>query len=231
MTGIPVTARRVLLVVVAAVLAAFGGCILSDQVTTLTIRGDGSADWVRFLSNIRSTEAGEKGERELRQFIEDFDARRDDEMRRIIRAGGEIVEARWLRREKPLANVVVARLPDAASLERFGTMTDEQGTEVVRTRFTKKDSRRRLAFVVAVTDNLRPSEPGHSTIRAFRQDQADSIGETRVAVVGGRIVDARGFTVARDRRSALLEPVEIRELLRDAGESLELFLEWEIDAE
>lgn len=38
------------------------GCIVSDELTTLTIRPDGSADWIRFQSHIRSTIKGENGQ-------------------------------------------------------------------------------------------------------------------------------------------------------------------------
>ena len=60
---------------VLAALVLAGGCIISDELTTITILPDGSADWVRFQSNIRSTESGLKGKQELQKFANDFDAR------------------------------------------------------------------------------------------------------------------------------------------------------------
>jgi hypothetical protein len=47
-------------------------------------------------------------------------------------------------------------------------------------------------------------------------------------VAGGKIVASRGFTLADDKQSALLSLHDIQELLRDAKEPVELFLEWEL---
>ena len=56
---------------------------------------------------------------------------------------------------------------------------------------------------------------------------ADGISETRVAVTSGSITTARGFTVARDKQSALLNTSAINEVLRTGGKA-ELYLEWEV---
>lgn len=53
--------KTALLSTAAATIILIVGCIVSDELTTITIQPDGSADWIRFHSNIRSTEKGEKG--------------------------------------------------------------------------------------------------------------------------------------------------------------------------
>ena len=53
--------KTALLSTAAARIILIAGYIVSDELTTITIQPDGSADWVRFQSNIRSTEKGEKG--------------------------------------------------------------------------------------------------------------------------------------------------------------------------
>ncbi len=55
---------------VVIVLVVIAGCIVSDELTTLTIQPDGSADWIKFQSNIRSTEQGAKGAQELAKFAD-----------------------------------------------------------------------------------------------------------------------------------------------------------------
>jgi hypothetical protein len=75
--------KRRLLQIAAAALCLGTSCIVSDQLTTFTILPDGSADWVRFQSNIRSTEKGDKGAEELKRFVEEFTAQQDEDCMRI----------------------------------------------------------------------------------------------------------------------------------------------------
>src|SRR5262245_49307997 len=126
-TGESRTMTRRALLAAAAILCLLSSCIVSDQLETLTIRPDGSADWVRIQSNIHSGEKGQKAVEELKAFIESFEARRDPDLVRLREAGGEVLEARLLRREEPCATLVTARLPDARALEAFCTLKDDQG--------------------------------------------------------------------------------------------------------
>lgn len=216
-----------------AILAALsvvlaGGCIVSDHVATIVLQADGSAEWMRYLSNIRSTEAGAKGAEELRQFVAEFDARRDGDLQRVVEAGGEIVEARWLRREEPYASIAVARFPGASSMLNFFTIRGEKGEVVAAPRFILNGTRRKLSIEIPIPKDAAAGESAQPTLQTLRQEQASGISETRVIVAAGRIVDSQGFTVAADRRSALLEPAKVRELLQSRPEKLVLFLEWEL---
>lgn len=217
--------------ITAVTLALIAGCIVSDEVSTLTIRPDGSADWIKFRSNIRSTEAGEKGAEELRKFIEAFEAHEDPDYRRIAEVGGEVVESRWLREDEPCSTVLVARLPGPKVLEDFCTIRGGEDEFTTRARFTSEGRRRRLSIVVSVPVGRRGETAEPRTALQLRQEQASGISETRVAVVGGEITGARGFTLARDRRSALLEPDVIRRLTGAGDDEVELFLEWELTSD
>ncbi len=214
-------------ITVAASIALLGGCIVSDQITTIIIRPDGSADLIMVQSNIHSSEEGEKGAQELKRFVEEFDAHQDAEEQRIKRAGGTVVEARWLRREEPFANVLVAKLPGASALEAFCTIKEENGGTTLQSRFTASGKRRKFSAAVSLPKDEKPGE-ARSTIRALREAQASGLSETRFVVPGGLIVDSRGFTVAADKRSALLEPDQILEMLKEARGKVEIFLEWEL---
>lgn len=121
--------------------ALVGGCIVSDQFTTITIHPDGSADLTRFQTDIHPSATGANAEEELRRFVADFDARHDPDLLRIEESGGEIIESRWVRQEVPSSTVVAARLPDVAALEKFCTLRGELGETLVEGRFTQDDHR------------------------------------------------------------------------------------------
>jgi hypothetical protein len=211
-----------------ATLSLLGGCIVSDEITTLTILPDGSASWVKFQSNIHSSETGAKGAEELKRFVEEFEAHKDTDYQNIRRAGGEVLEARWVRREEPYAKLMVARLPSASSLRDFCTIKGEKGEVIAQPRFTQSGKRRRFSVEIQASKDERPAEAKRPTTHELRQAEANGISETRIAVAGGQIVASRGFTVAADKRSALLEPVEIQGLLEAGREKVELFLEWDL---
>jgi hypothetical protein len=219
-----------LLVTAAVTLVIIAGCIVSDQVTTITVQPDGSADWVKFQSNIRSTEKGAKGAEELRRFVEEFDAHKDSDYVHITQSGGEVIETCWVRREEPYASLFTARFPNWTALQNFATLKNEKGEVVAQAQFTQNGNRRRLSLVVLVPKDETPTEQAKPTIQ-LRQEQANGISETRVVVAGGRIIASQGFTVASDHRSALLDPAKIRELVQSASDRVELFLEWELSGE
>ena len=70
-----------------------GGCVVGDQLTTITIHPDGSADLVEFRSKSHSTEKGDKAAKELAHYKASFETRADGDFARIREAGGEAVEA------------------------------------------------------------------------------------------------------------------------------------------
>jgi len=211
----------------AAVVLLASGCIECDEVTTLTVQPDGAAEWVRFRSDVHSTEAGEKGQAELRRYVEEFDARSSSECVRLGDVGGELVESRWIRREEPYADLLRAHLPAAAVLERFYTYTNDAGDPEVRARFTKDGARRRLSWwVIFPTPEHPPVQPDAAESAA---DRADGFSEFRVAVTGGTVTAARGFAIAKDGRSALVDRAEVADVLRHATEQqVEFFVEWHV---
>lgn len=222
--------RTFMFLLVIGAAAMIAGCIVSDQVTTITIQPNGSADWVRFQSNVHSTEKGAKGTEELRRFADEFDAHKDADYVQISDAGGAIVETRWVRSDEPFSTIMIAKFPTWAALQKFWTVTDDKGNVVAQPQFVENGNRRRLTVVVPIPkdDSEKCEAADARTFEKLRQMQADGISETRVAVVGGEIIASQGFTVARDRRSAVLEPAMVEDLIARGGEKLELFLEWEL---
>jgi hypothetical protein len=209
-------------------LVLVGGCVVGDQLTTFTIRPDGSADVVTYRSNLRSTQQGEQGRVELAEYKAQFDTRTEDELARVTLAGGELVEASWIREQVPLSNLVHARFPNAAALEKYMTIRGEDGRAQIETHFRTDGARRSLTVAINLpVDKNSPPEALPADVEKLRQAAANGISETRVAIVDGRITAARGFTVALDKQSALLDPRALHEILRTTGQG-ELVLEWEV---
>ena len=219
----------ILLATAAAAITLVAGCIVSDELTTITIRPDGTAVWVRFQSNIHSTEQGAKGAEELKKFIEEFDAHKNSDHVRIAEAGGEILESRWIERAEPYANLVKARFPTAAVLENFCTIKNEKDEVVAQARFTLAGNRRKLSLIIPVPREDQPATKIPPTFQEFRTQQANGISETRIVVAGGQITASQGFVVAADKRSCLMDPTQIDELIRSRPEQVELFVAWELD--
>ena len=219
--------RRLGLLLVVFLTIGLVGCIVSDSITTITIRPDGSADVVLFQSNVRSSESGARGEQELRQYVEAFDAARDQEQTRLREAGGEIVEALWIRRDAPCSNWILARLPGPPALERYFSISGPDGTTRLKSRFVQEGDLRRLVLELLPSKDF--ALPKRETKEEVRRQQADGISATRIAVTGGTIVRASGFAIAADRRSALLDLDEIVELLAVSPRRVELMLEWRVE--
>jgi len=219
------------LFLVSAVLLLVTSCIVNDELTIISILADGSADWVRFQSNIRSTEKGEKRVEELGRFVDDFEAQKDPDLDRLRAAGGKILEARWVRRQEPYSTVVTAKLPGSKALEEFLTIRGNQGDPAVQTRFTQDGSRRKIAITVQFPEEKLPERKALSAEDERRREEADGLSRTRVAVLPGRILGSRGFTVAADKQSALLDIQEIEALLRAGRGKADLFLEWDTEGD
>lgn len=210
-------------------LVVVAGCIVGDEVTTFTILPDGSADLVVFRSNLRSTEVGDKADKELADYKSKFDSQANDDFARIRSAGGRLVEASWIRQNAPFSSVVRANFPDAAALEKYWSIQDDAGNSLLTTKFARDGRHRKLTIRVTVpADQVKSESPEPTDVAQVRQATANGISETRIAVAGGTVSRARGFIVAGDRQSALLNVSEITELIRVGQGKAELFLEWDV---
>lgn len=222
-------AKLWLWLIMVPLIGTFCGCIVHDQLMTLTINPDGSADLIVFRSNIRSTEEGKKAEAEIAEYRASFDTRTQDDLRHIPESGARIERASWLRQQVPLANVVHATIPDASALEKLATLKDDDGAILVKTKFTISNTRRRLSFQVTIKpDQIPPATSDVNEVKRIKLPRASGISDLRIAVHTGKIVDARGFTIANDGQSALLDEAEVDSLLRAGKGNVEFFLQWEV---
>jgi hypothetical protein len=220
-----VNTKRYFLAVLSSLLLVVG-CIVGDELTTITIHPDGSADMVTFRGNLHSTQPGPDGEHELADYKASFEARSQDDLVRIRDAGGTIVTASWARDVAPFSNVVRVRFPDAAAFEKYGK---NDGSLQISTKW-QTDGRRRgiLIHVTTRPNDIDLSELAVASVEKLRQRMASGVSEIRIAVAGGRITDAIGFTVADDKQSALLDTNEIAKLLKANAGKAELHLNWEV---
>jgi hypothetical protein len=127
--------------------------------------------------------------------------------------------------------VVHVRLPNAATLEKYASPEPESGEDgaKIATRFSIEGTRRKLAVRITLPRDEQPIPTPSSDAQELRQKLADGISEYRIAVVNGSITVARGFLVAGDKQSALLDLGKIAEILQGQKKGeVELFLEWEV---
>ena len=114
-----------------------------------------------------------------------------------------------------------------SALEKYWTVQDEEGKPLITTQIRQIGTRHRLTCRITLPEKDEPAPAASADAHQLRQAIADGISETRFAVTDGEITSARGFTVARDRQSALLNGREISELIRTGKGQAELWLEWE----
>lgn len=219
--------RRIYYVAALASIALLASCIVSDQLTTVTINADGSAELICVQTNVHSSEQGAKAAADLERYRTEFNQQQSADDARLLAAGALLQEARWLREEPPLATVATWRLPSADVLQRAFTIPGDDGQALVTAQFTSEGERRRFSLVVSLPPEQTANVQTQQTLRELRQTQADNLSETRFVVASGKIEDARGFTVAGDRQSALLEVREIIEALRGQRQ-YEAYLVWNV---
>ena len=88
---------------------------------------------------------------------------------------------------------------------------------------------RRLTFRVTVPQDAIASLSSTSTdAQQCQQLQANGISVTRLAVANGAITVARGFTIADDKQSAVLNNAELAEAFRAGNGTAELYLAWDV---
>lgn len=221
--------RQWLWLLIVPLIAGMGGCIVHDQFTTLTINPDGSGDLLILRSNIRSTEKGSRAESEIAEYRASFDAQTQDDFKRIRDSGASLEMAMWLRKQVPMAHLVRVSIPDAAALEKLATLRDARGTIIVTPKLTISDIHRRLAFQLTVgSDQIPTPNSNADRLTQFKRARASGISDFRIAISAGKIRDARGFTIASDGQSALLDVDEISSLLRTGNGDIEIFVQWDV---
>jgi len=212
---------------VLAIGLTLNGCIISDNLTTITIYPNGSADIVSVQSNIHSSKTGNEAEEELNQYKDGFNEKRLQAFQRIENANGEVRAAEWIRNEAPYANYLHAHLPDGDALEAYASLDGWENGWTIATTFERDGTRRELNFKIIPPGGPDSVQSPAQTVEEIRQALANGISQVRIVTLNGTITEARGFVAARDKQSALLAMGQIQDQIQSYGEA-QASLVWEI---
>jgi hypothetical protein len=203
-------------------------CIVSDQVTTLIIKPDGSADVIVTRSNIHFRGNEQKRAEELKAFRNKFNNQEQWWFERIEGAGGRIEEARWIKKTEPMAHYIRGALPGRNELEQLLSLEQKDNKWNLTSDFRTDGSNRELLIRISPPKEKELSVPSDEAER-MRQQLANRISHTRIAVVKGEITDATGFIVADDGQSALLDRSAFPDTLWTRNETITISLQWTVN--
>lgn len=209
--------------------ALSSGCIVHDQNTTIVLNQDGSADMTIVRTNIRSTARGDRAAEQIDDFRKALDDQTHDDFQRIADAGATLEMSMWLREQVPMAHVLRTSIPDESSLEKMATLRDADGVVVIAPEFSADGARRRFSLSISIDpDSVSGEDEKGDELEQLMNQRATSISDIRICVAEGEITAERGFRVASDSRSALLDENAIRSLVCAGEGTAEIFIEWEV---
>ena len=197
-------------------------CIVSDQITTLIIQPDGSAEVIVVRSNIHFRGNDKKREEELNEYKRKFNDGEQFWFERIRTSGGNIEETRWIKKTPPMANYLRGSLPDQEAVEKLLTLDNNWK---IQSNITTDGSTKTLMVKVTPPPDKKLSAP-QSDPEKIRRKLANSISHTRIAIQNGKITDAKGSVVADDNQSALVDQGAFPDRLWEENERVELRLSW-----
>jgi hypothetical protein len=198
------------------------GCIVSDQITTLIIQPDGSAEVIVVRSNIHFRGNDEKREEEQEEYRRKFNDGEQFWFDRIQTSGGTIEETRWIKQTPPMANYLRGSLPNQEAVEKLLTLDNNWK---IQSNITTDGSTRTLKVTVIPPPDKKLSAPPADPEK-IRKKLANSISHTRIAIQNGKIIEAEGFMVADDGQSALVDEGAFPDRLWKENAGVELLLSW-----
>ena len=142
-------------------------------------------------------------------------------------------EKSWMhggwQREVPCFHVLSSpNCPRRRRFEKFFSIEGKGDELRLTTRYSTNGSRRKLTMVVLPPPDFKLPDNSARPQNELQQDKANGFSETRIVVIGGKILASQGWTVASDKRSALLSVDEIARFLRNSPDRIELFIEWDV---
>jgi hypothetical protein len=200
----------------------FSACVTGDEITSYVIDPDGSVAFSIYRLNLTSDATdGKKAKEELANYIQELEEKRGDFFTKLVKANAKEVKATILRKVSPASVLITGCIPSLNDFAAYISEKDEEGS-LVWTPISRECAR---GFLIEWTA-LKP--PKEKALPEPVKPRADSFSEMRFALAEGSFTKARGFLIAHDKRSALLDMDTISKMGNWEIPSATLSLEWEI---
>jgi len=192
------------------------GCITKDEIVSFVIDPDGAVTFSTYVLNITSDLNGEAGKKELADLIRDHEEKKGSYFENLAKANAKNIKVTILRKTSPASGLITARIP---SLKDFaaGLGDDDFNCTALSTEHTRGI---RCECIITPSKGKELPEPA--------KPRANSFSEIRVSLAEGTIVKAQGFSVAQDKRSALVDMETLEKMENWEVPSATILLEWQI---
>ncbi len=218
------TAYAAVLGIVALLL---GACVTGDEITSYVIDPDGSIEFSTYRNNLTSSEAGEDAKTDLANYIRSMEEKSDDLFTKLVEANAEEVHVVVLRRTSPASVLITGRIP---SIDDFAVYMSEK--EDVDHRFVCSSiSKERVQGIRCEMTHTSSNEapPAAAVMPEETQpdttaSHADPINVTRFILAKGAFINAQGFLLAPNKRSAVLDEDTLSKMQTS---SITVSLEWQ----
>ena len=194
------------------------GCITKDEITSVVIDPDGAVAFSIYRLNITSDQNGEDGKKEFAKYIRGLEEKSDAYFETLAKANAKDVKVTILRKDAPASVLITARIPSLKDLAA-SLSDDDHNCTVISTEHTR-------GIRCEYTSKSKPSK--EKELPEPAEPRANSFSEIRVALAEGTIVKAQGFSVAQDKRSALLDWETLQKMDYWEVPSYAISLEWQI---
>jgi hypothetical protein len=194
------------------------GCITKDEITSFVIDPDGAVTFSTYRLNIASDKEGEEGKKELADHIRGLEEKNGGDFADLVKANAKDVKITILRKAAPASVLITAQIPSLKDLAAYLSDSDITCTAI--------STERTRGIRCEYTIKSKPSKGEELPEPA--KPRANSFSEIRVALAEGTIVKAQGFSVAQDKRSALVDMETLEKMEHWEVPSAVILLEWQI---
>jgi hypothetical protein len=197
----------------------FSACIVGDEITNYVIDRDGSISFAIYRANLTSDQIGKKGEEELANYLRNQKEKRDSVFTQLVKANATNVKISVLRKASPASVLITGRIPSLNDFAAYINAEELNGN--LDCKAISSERTRRLVF------DLTPQQQEKDQTDSV-QSRADAYSEIRVSLAEGIFTSAQGFTISKDKRSALLDMEGLTKMMNSKTSPIMLFLEWQI---
>lgn len=218
------TAYAAVLGIVALLLSA---CVTGDEITSYVIDPDGSIEFFTYRNNLTSSEVGEDAKTDLANYLQSMEAKSDNLFTKLVEASAQEVHVTVLRRASPASVLITGRIP---SLNDFAVYMTEKAdadyrfvctaiskvrVQGIRCEWTHNSSNEDLSAATVMPEEIQPDASASNV---------DPINATRFVLAKGEFINAQGFLLAPNKRSAVFDEDTLSKIQTS---SITVSLEWE----